>query len=317
MDDGTRNGDERGEGADDASTGQGRIDRLLRAALGRPPDPVGVPGRYVDLRDPKRGGMATVYRATDVELGREVAYKVMDDLGDPERYRRLFAREAEITARLQHPGIVPIFGRVTDGSRCPAYAMGYIEGVDFKALASQGRPLRERLAAFRDACRIVEFAHGRGYAHCDISLKNLMIADDGATHVVDWGLARRVDPTGPRDESAEAIGLPDPFTPGFTPPSVRAGAPKTFATDVYGLGAVLAALAFGVTPQGQPDLDGLKAKTAPKAILAIIGAAMADRSKGLYPTAGALADDVGRYLDGEPVHAYVEPYLRSCSSRSP
>ena len=287
------------------------IDRLLRAVFGRPSEPVGKPGRYIELRDPKKGGMGVVYRARDVELGRDVAYKVMKDAsGDAEEFRLWFAREAEITARLQYPGIVPVFGMVTDGSGRPAYAMSYIEGTTFRNLVRQPGVLRKRLSPFLDACRIVEHAHGKGFIHCDLSLKNLMLADEGTTHVVDWGLARHIDPD---DISNRRSHWPSPnpdkiATRGFTAPSVLTGGPKTFVTDVYSLGAVLAALALGITPDGQPDLDGSGRKNVPRPIRNIIKAAMADRENGLYRNAGDLAADVQRFLEGEPVRADREPY---------
>jgi hypothetical protein len=93
------------------------------------PEPSGVEGRYVDLRPHDSGGMGDVYLARDVELGRDVAYKVMKPLsGDRERVRERFAREAEVTARLQYPGIVPVYGLVEDRSGRPAYAMEFVKG---------------------------------------------------------------------------------------------------------------------------------------------------------------------------------------------
>ena len=294
-----------------------RVKQRLREALGRPieagdpgPKAIGVPGRYIDLRDPKAGGMGIVYRARDVELGRDVAYKVMNGaFGDADEFRRRFAREAEITARLQYPGIVPVFGMVTDGSGRPAYAMGYVEGTDFREIVRQPGVLRERLSSFLAACRIVEHAHKEKFVHGDLSLKNLMVADDGATHVVDWGLARCLDPDDPlyRPDGGPSPDSREPFTPDFAAPSVRDGGPRTYSTDVYSLGAILAALVLGVKPGGGPDLDGLDRRDVPRPLRAIIRAAMADGKDGPYPTT-ALADDLGRFLDGDRALVDIEPF---------
>jgi serine/threonine protein kinase len=306
------------------------VERLLREAFrnsgarpadgdGVDPSRFGVPGLFEDLRDPKIGGMAIVFRAWDRKLTRVVAYKVMkDETADSGEFRRLFSREAEITASFQFPGIVPVFELVDDRSGRPAYTMGYIEGESFRDLLRRTEmpPLARRLEAFRAACVIVEHAHRRRVVHGDLSLKNLMLAEDGATYVVDWGLARRVGPQstvateGNRPDAWSSPVAAEPATHGFTSPKVLAGErPRSESTDVYSLGAVLAGLVAGVTPEGRPDLDGLGRNGTPRALQAIIRAAMVDGEQPPYPTAGVLGEDLERFFKGEKVRVDLcEPW---------
>src|SRR5262245_664520 len=160
-------------------------------------------GRYSILFEHARGGLGVVYLASDRELGRTVALKEIQEqhANDPgSRARFLF--EAEVTGRLEHPGIVPVYGLGCHADGRPYYAMRFIQGESMHAAirrfhAADGKPrdateralaLRGLLKRFIDACNAVAFAHGKGIIHRDLKPSNVMLGEYGETLVVDWGL---------------------------------------------------------------------------------------------------------------------------------
>lgn len=173
-------------------------------------------GRYRPVRFHARGGVGELFLATDEELERDVALKRMQDApaGDPLGRERFF-REARITGRLQHPGIVPVYGLGHDARGRPCYAMRFIDGESLAeairrhhahVAAPDGAPplgLHQLLQRFVAACNAVAYAHSRGVIHRDIKPQNIMLGRYGETVVVDWGLARSEDDQ-PRDPRASA-----------------------------------------------------------------------------------------------------------------
>jgi serine/threonine-protein kinase len=163
--------------------------------------------RYRPVRLHARGGLGEVHIAVDEELSRQVALKQIQALraGDPENRRR-FRREAEITARLEHPGVVPVYGLVQDGSGQPCYAMRFIQGETLEAallrfhaadtarrgLGARRLALRELLGRFVAVCNTIAYAHSKGVLHRDLKPANIMLGPYGETLVVDWGLAKVV-----------------------------------------------------------------------------------------------------------------------------
>jgi serine/threonine protein kinase len=288
----------------------------LRRALREVPDEG---GRY-ELREPVgQGGMGTVYRAFDRALEREVAVKVLRaGLGDPAAAGRL-AREARILARLEHPGVVPVHdaGVLPDGR--VFYVMKLVRGERLERLA-QSVSGAELLRLFLRICETVGFAHAQGVIHRDLKPSNVMVGPFGEVLVLDWGIARltgdpalaAVQPGPPADGAWEArvpLGgdqadtAPGTVlgTPGFMAPEQAQGWHHLVdaRTDVYALGAILRAL---LEPEGR------SARAAP-ALVSIRSRAMAPDPDRRYPSAAALAADVTRYLDGEPVEAHRESAL--------
>src|SRR5262249_31097966 len=154
-----------------------------------------------------------VHVAADAELGRTVALKRVrpDRLAESGSLHR-FLREAEITARLEHPGIVPVYGLVPDADGQPAYAMRFVEGETLKEAIDrfhQGEPSERRLAFrqllghFVAACNAVAYAHSRGVIHRDLKPANILLGKFGETLVVDWGLAKKVGRIDPAKADAE------------------------------------------------------------------------------------------------------------------
>src|SRR5262249_26295544 len=151
------------------------------------------------------GGLGVVFVALDSELNREVALKeIQPSHADDVKCRARFILEAEITGRLEHPGIVPIYGLGSDAQGRPFYAMRLIKGFslkdaikDFHLDLGNSRSLdrhnlvwQQLLRRFLDLCNAVEFAHSRGILHRDIKPSNVLLGPYGETLLVDWGLAK-------------------------------------------------------------------------------------------------------------------------------
>jgi serine/threonine-protein kinase len=155
--------------------------------------------------------------AQDSELNRAVALKrIQERQADNPESRRRFLREAEITGRLEHPGVVPVYGLAQDAAGRPCYAMRFIQGESLKdaiqkfhAAEKQGKDPGEQRLAFRQlltsfvvVCKTMAYAHSRGVLHRDLKPANIMLGKYGETLVVDWGLAKAFD----RDDEARALG---------------------------------------------------------------------------------------------------------------
>lgn len=262
--------------------------------------------RYRLVEELGRGGMGVVYRARDEVLAREVAIKVLRAVDLPEDVDARLAREARILARLEHPGIVPVhdLGTLPDGRRY--YVMRLVRGQPLDAWLAGGPSLRERIDLLLRVCDAVSFAHARGIIHRDLKPGNIMVGEFGEVLVLDWGVAKELGdperripdaPTGTaagddgkmgRTAHGTVLG-----TEGYMAPEQARGdvALVDARSDVYALGALLHA----VSGPG-----------APKPVRAVAERARAAEREERYPSVTALARDLTRYLDGEPVEAYRE-----------
>ncbi|MFM9194235.1 MAG: serine/threonine-protein kinase, partial [Planctomycetia bacterium] len=162
--------------------------------------------RFHVLRPHATGNLGEVFVAHDAELHREVALKqIQSGHAHDSESRRRFLVEAEITGRLEHPGIVPVYSLGTHADGRPYYAMRFIRGTSLLeaiddlhaavrggALDGEERSLRLRrlLRSFIVVCQTIHYAHGRGVLHRDIKPHNIMLGRHGETIVVDWGLAK-------------------------------------------------------------------------------------------------------------------------------
>jgi len=241
------------------------------------------------------GGMGTVYVVEDSDLKRRVALKVLDvpDAGIEARLRR----EAQVLARLEHPGIVPVHdaGALPDGRAF--YTMKWVQGDRLDRRLSQPVPLAERLRLFLRVAEAVAFAHARGVLHRDLKPENVMVGAFGEVLVLDWGLAKVLADSGdlvPARRTGESAVL---GTPGFMSPEQRGGESATAdaRTDVYSLGAML---------------QWMAGKDSSRPLQAISRKATAARREDRYPDVLSLAADVARFLDGQAVSADVESILR-------
>jgi serine/threonine-protein kinase len=241
-------------------------------------------GRFRVLRFHAEGALGAIYVARDEELNRDVALKrIKDEPAYDPNARLRFVREAEITGRLEHPGIVPVYGLGEYADGRPEYAMRFIQGESLRTAiksqhagggdsavdpASRALALPNLVRRFLDVCNAVSYAHSRGIVHRDIKPSNIMLGRFGETLVVDWGLAKpigrpqeAVDPleTTLRPSHCDGEGSPTVGaigTPNYMSPEQAAGANDqvSFASDIYGLGATLYCLLTGTAPfQDQSD----------------------------------------------------------------
>jgi len=251
--------------------------------------------RYVFVKELGRGGMGTVYLAEDRELDREVAIKVLKAPEATDGLRERMIREAQIIARLEHPGIVPVHdvGTLPDGRIF--YAMKFVRGSRLDEYVAQGASLRDRLRKFQAVCDAVAFAHAHGVIHRDLKPQNIMIGSFGEVLVMDWGVAKiREDPC-----KSAVFNTSDGTVIGtrnyMSPEQARGEVEIDERADVYSLGAVLN---FLLTDQ-----------KVSKPLKAICSKAMATEPGERYASASELSADIGHLLDAEPVSAYRENVL--------
>ena len=296
--------------------------RRLRDAADAP-DLTGT--KYEVLDRIGQGGMGTVYRARDRELGREVALKVIRlPEGAPDVAARML-REARTLAQLEHPGIVPVHDVGTSPDGRAFYAMKLVRGSPLDALPASS--VAERLRIVERICEAVAFAHAHGVIHRDLKPQNVMVGPFGEVLVMDWGVAKLTgdggSSLGAGVAASEAARSPSPTTghgvvlgtPGYMAPEQAAGDPALVdaRVDVYAVGAILRDLCASGEPDDMSSKPGKPSKPtaagAPRPLRAIIDKAMATDPANRYQDVTSLARDVAAFRAGEPISAYRENLL--------
>jgi eukaryotic-like serine/threonine-protein kinase len=270
-------------------------------------------GDYEIIREIARGGMGIVFQARQISLNRPVALKMIRfaTLASDDALRR-FQNEAEAVATLDHPHIVPIF-EVGNHAGQHYFTMKLIDGssLDKKLTDHLAQP-KAAATLLKKAAEAVHHAHQRGILHRDLKPANILVDERGEPFVADFGLAKRYADESGLTHSGAIMGTPSYMSPEQA--SGRRGAVTT-SSDVYGLGAILYALLTGRAPfVGDSVEDTLEqvrsaaplppSKFNPFAArdLELICLKCLEKDPlGRYPTAGALATDLGRFAAGEPV----------------
>src|ERR1700693_3439643 len=270
-------------------------------------------GNYQILEEIGRGGMGVIYRARQRHSRRIVALKrVLSYHADSQETLVRFRREAEAAASLDHPNILPIY-EVSEGEdRLPFFSMKFAPG---GSLLDAGPALRDEprrsVALMAKVARAVQYAHDQGILHRDLKPGNILLDGRGEPLVSDFGLAKWLDTTSDLTRTLTIFG-----TPGYIAPEQAQGPAKnlTPAADVYSLGAILFDLFTGRPPflgehalaviQQAAEKPAPKLRTLAPALdrdLETICARCLEREpKARYQSAGDLAEDLERWLQGRP-----------------
>ncbi|MBI4565964.1 MAG: serine/threonine protein kinase [Planctomycetes bacterium] len=303
-------------------------DRSRKADIGWPEearaaskDPKNLVNQYILVQQIGKGGMGTVWKAFDRSLLRWVAIKFLTSDGNPEGVAR-FKREAQLAGGLRHPNIAPIY-EVGEGHGQHFIAMEFIEG---QSLANAQLEIKQVLEIFAMVAQGVEAAHKRGIVHRDLKPQNVMLTGDGWPYIMDFGLAKAL-----RSDSSLSVAGSVMGTPAYMPPEQAQGKLDQIdaQSDVYSLGATMYAILTRKPPfHAESAMDILmkvvhEEPTPPRKLNPLISAdvetivlkAMAKNKKDRYLSAGALAEDIKRYLSNEEIQATRPSGLRKVARK--
>ena len=278
-------------------------------------------GDYELLEEIARGGMGVVYRARQVSLDRTVALKMMrPGLLSTEPEIRRFLSEARTAASLRHPHIVAIH-EAGEFDGLHYFSMDFVEGPNLAAIVRDG-PLAPAEAAryLQILAETVQFAHTKGILHRDLKPSNVLVDSAGRPSITDFGLARRIESNEGNEGNETLTGSGAVIgTPAYMAPEQASGegGQITAASDVYSLGAILYELLTGQPPfraASQLEIVRMVLETEPQPprllnpvvdaqIEAICLRCLAKDPARRFRSAGELANDLKRYLAGEPVHS--------------
>jgi len=307
------------------------IDDLRRTALGgvapgetsgavegSPQRAGATPGRPVlpdyEVEEPPlgTGSMGVVYKARHLKLDRVVALKMI--AGRSSRVSALFQIEAKAVAQLQHPNIVQIF-EIGQHEGQPFLALEFVEGGSLdRKIAGRPQPPRQAAEMVRAVALAAEYAHRQGIVHCDLKPSNILLTPEGVPKIADFGVAKWLKSDDGWGEDGDVVGTPRYMAPEQASGSVESVGP---ATDVYSLGVLLYEMLTGRTPHhSATSLETLnlvreQEPVAPRQLqprlsrdleTIVLKCLRKDPSRR-YGGAGALAEDLGRFLAGDPIQA--------------
>ncbi|MEM7455172.1 MAG: WD40 repeat domain-containing serine/threonine-protein kinase [Planctomycetota bacterium] len=260
------------------------------------------------------GANSNVYKGWDRQLKRFVAIKISRAGIKPDsRYFRRFAREAESTARLQHPGIIEVyeFG-IHDGNRPFIVGQLLIRGTLQERLDDAGRTPQQSARWVTEICNAVEYAHQQGVIHRDIKPANILVKEDGGLCITDFGLAAISEAEQTLTRQGDMLG-----TPAYMSPEQSRGQKDVGpATDIYSIGVVLYHLICGRLPftgssaaiihqtiHDDPLAPGKLDQSIPLDLETICLKALAKRPRSRYQSAAEMSADLQRFLNHEPIRA--------------
>jgi hypothetical protein len=290
--------------------------------------------RYKRGTEIARGGMGRVVEADDAVLGRTVAVK--ESLAVDGETAARFEREVMITARLEHPSIVPVYDAGRDAAGVPFYVMRKVSGQPLDKLIVDAKGLDGRLTLLPHFLAVLDalgHAHRRGIVHRDLKPNNVLVGDLGETVVIDWGLAKVIGEdaatkpgTGTGTGTGTGVGSGEMATiagvvvgtPGFMSPEQAVAGEIDARSDVFALGATLYHLLGGVPPfhgssateildrtvMDAPRPLGSLAPGVPPDLVTIVDKAMARDPDARYPDAAAMGEDLRRFLAGQLVASH-------------
>lgn len=295
-------------------------------------------GRYRLVAELARGGMGTVYLAerADASYRAQVAIKFVRGAVAGSELVRRFLAERQILANLAHPNIARLLDGGTTDDGTPYLVMEHIEGEPIDAYCDR-RPLnlQQRLTLFRQVCDAVQYAHRHLVVHRDIKPSNILVTADGTPKLLDFGVAKLLDPV--RTEAETVTGTEDRLlTPAYASPEQVRGETITTATDVYSLGVLLYRILAGSLPYGATDLarhelaqaivakepvppsravgrDGSRDEQIGRDLDAVVLTALDKDPARRYASVERFGADVLRYLRGLPVQA--RPATRAYRTR--
>ena len=272
-------------------------------------------GGYELLGELGRGGMGVVYRARQLSLKRTVALKMLTGNFNAEDVSR-FRAEAEMAAGLQHPNIVHIH-EVGEEEGVPFFSMEFVEGGTLGDLLLKGLPgSREVAGMMMTLARAVHYAHRQGVVHRDLKPGNVLLGRQGEVKIADFGIAKRLDGAASMTLTGAVMG-----TPVYMAPEQAGGQSRNVgpAADVYALGALFYHLLTGRPPflpeesdtaltlrvlSEDPVSPAWHRPEVPRDLETICLKALQKEPKDRYASADAMAEDLRRYLDDEPILAH-------------
>lgn len=264
-----------------------------------------------------RGGMGIVYRAVrdDESFEKEVAIKVVSLSLASSEIRQRFLRERQILARLEHPNIARILDGGNTAAGEPFLVMELIEGMPVDQYAEAHKlSAQARVRLFLQIVRAVENAHRYLIVHRDIKPDNILVTSDGIPKLLDFGIAKALDPTGMNLAAGKTLDATQLLTPDYASPEQLRGGDITTSTDVYQLGVLFYRLMTGRKPfvaktGSFAEMERLICEVQPDAprvdrdLDKVILHAMEKQPERRYASAGEFAQDLERYLNGFPVEA--------------
>jgi eukaryotic-like serine/threonine-protein kinase len=279
---------------------------------GRPPRII---GDYEVLDELGHGGNGMVYRARQRSLNRMVALKMIPDsfLLSGDKVKR-FLLEAETAANLDHPNIVPIYEIGELGGQ-HFFSMKLVDGRSLAEMMPQIRKdLRKAVGLLVTVARAVQHAHVRGVIHRDLKPGNILIDEEGQPHVADFGLAKRIEAAEGMTLAGQVLG-----TPAYMPPEQASSTAKqiTVAVDIYSLGAILYSILTGKAPfsggsaaevlqkvrEDEPVRPAHLQRGVDRDLETICLRCLEKQPSKRYSSAEAFADELDRWLKGEPILA--------------